>query len=376
MDKKIHHDIPGSQFSTHNGQLMISSGIQSLDFLTGNGIPVGTVVLVEEDFHGCYSKVLLKYFLAEGIVSTHSTFIASQDVNPSHIIKELPAVIESEPELGDSAVSKTCKSPGSNTDKLQIAFRYQNLPSHNSDYGSKEIKHIGHTYDLSKNMLFSDIENSDICYWTGQRIENGTKTYSNPAYNELLKSIKNKIKEGKFFLKDSPEKRSILRIGIHSLGSPMWLPHRKSLHSIDSTRDLDKFIFCLRALVRSAYAVAMITVPTHLYHEISLDRCIHSSDIAIRLQAFSGTELENNQSLSEYHGFFYLTKLAAMNSLVSKHPGPVEYAFKLRRKRFSIEVLHLPPDIQDDSRETEKRQGNKGVRSIGCSGANSHSLDF
>lgn len=97
----------------------------------------------------------------------------------------------------------------------------------------------------------------------------GTKTYSNPAYNELLKSIKHKIKEGKFFLKDSTDRRTILRIGIHSLGSPMWLPHRKSLHSIETTRDLDMFIFCLRALVRSAYAVAVVTIPTHLYHEVS-----------------------------------------------------------------------------------------------------------
>lgn len=97
----------------------------------------------------------------------------------------------------------------------------------------------------------------------------GTKTYSNPAYNELLKSIKNKIKEGKFFLKDNTDRRTILRIGIHSLGSPMWLPHRKSLHSIETTRDLDMFIFCLRALVRSAYAVAVVTIPTHLYHEVS-----------------------------------------------------------------------------------------------------------
>lgn len=40
----------------------------------------------EEDFHGAYSKVMLKYFLAEGIISNHSTLIASQDLNPSQIV--------------------------------------------------------------------------------------------------------------------------------------------------------------------------------------------------------------------------------------------------------------------------------------------------
>ncbi|CAH1111117.1 unnamed protein product [Psylliodes chrysocephalus] len=341
MEKKTFKSIPGTAYSSQNGHLLVSSGIPSLDTLLGGGIPVGTVVLIEEDFHGSYSKIVLKYFLAEGIVSKHSTLIASQDVNPSNIIKELPAVIDSD--LDSTEISKISGI----SDKMKIAFRYQNLPT--ADSARNQYRHIGHLYDLSKNMSFSDIENSDICYWNGQRIENGTRLYSNPAYNALLRSIRNKIRDGKFYLKDSPNKRSILRIGVHSLGSPMWLPHRKSLHSIDSTRDLDKFIFCLRALVRSANAVAVVTIPTHLYHEISLDRCIHSSDIAMRLQAFGGTELENNQSLAEYQGFFYLTKLAAINSLASRHPGSMEYAFKLRRKKFSIDVLHLPPDIHDDS---------------------------
>ncbi|XP_056638926.1 elongator complex protein 4 [Diorhabda carinulata] len=363
MEKKIPKSIPGTAYSAQNGQLLVSSGIPSLDTLLGGGLPVGTVVLIEEDFHGSYSKLILKYFIVEGIVSNHSTLIASQDVNPSNIIKELPAVIDS-----DLEPEKVLKSPGV-SDKMKIAFRYQHLPTNNG--ARQTVKQIGHIYDLSKNISLADIENSDICYWTGQRIEHGSRTYSNPAYNALLKSIRNKIKDGKFFLKDSPEKRTVLRIGIHSLGSPMWLPHRKSLHSIDSTRDLDKFIFCLRALVRSAYAVALVTIPTHLYHEISLDRCIHSSDIAIRLQAFSGTELERNQSLAEYNGFFYLTKLAAINSLASKHPGSMEYAFKLRRKKFSIDLLHLPPDIQDD---TDSKSDH--LPQFGCAISTLKHLDF
>lgn len=65
----------------------------------------------------------------------------------------------------EHSVSKTIFS-----DKMQIAFRYQNLPVDDSVNSSK---HIGHYYDLSKSMPLSDIENSDISYWTGQRIESG-----------------------------------------------------------------------------------------------------------------------------------------------------------------------------------------------------------
>ncbi|XP_030767581.1 elongator complex protein 4 [Sitophilus oryzae] len=364
MEKGKLYSIPGTVISTQHGHLLVSSGIDSLDTVLGGGLPVGTVALIEEDFRGLYSKVLLKYFLAEGLTAKHSIFIASQDVNPANIVSELPAVIESDPEPENPSKGHEIN------DKMKIAFRYQNI---SSAMQSSHIKHIGHHFDLSRTMSFSDLENSDIYYWTGQRIETGTNSFLNPAYNDLLKSVKDKIKEGKFFLKDNPESKTILRIGIHSLGSPMWLPCRKSIHSMDSSsQDLNMFIFCLRALVRSANAVAVITVPSYLYGEESLERCIHSSDISMRLQSFTGTELENNQSLQDYHGFFYLTKLAAINSLASKHPGSVEYVFKLRRKKFVIDMLHLPPDIGDD-KENKKKES---VPMLGCGGSNKHLLEF
>ncbi|XP_050298855.1 elongator complex protein 4 [Anthonomus grandis grandis] len=363
MEKKKDNLIPGTVLSTSNGQLMVSSGVASLDHLLG-GLPVGTVALVEEDLRGLHSKVILKYFLAEGLVSKHSLFVASQDVNPTYIVRNLPAVIESDPEKNDEVAQQI-----NSCDKLKIAFRYQNV---SKSPESQKMSHFGHHFDLSKSISLSDIENSDIFYWTGQRIEGGFNTFLNPAYNDLLKSIRNKIKDGHFFLKDNPEKKTILRIGIHSLGSPMWLSPKKSIYSLERhSQDLHMFIFCLRALVRSAHAVAMITIPSYLYDEDSVNRCIHSSDIAIKLQSFSGTELEKNQSLQDYQGFFYLTKLAAINSLTSKHIGAEDYAFKLRKKKFSIEMLHLPPDIGDD---TEKRK-DKGI-TLGCGGDKMHLLDF
>lgn len=77
------------------------------------------------------------------------------------------------------------------------------------------------------------------------------------------------MKEGKFFLKDKLENRSVLRIVLHSLGSPLWLGDKRSFFSINRNRDLDMFVFCLRALVRSALAVALISIPSHLYDEVS-----------------------------------------------------------------------------------------------------------
>lgn len=98
----------------------------------------------------------------------------------------------------------------------------------------------------------------------------GPNTFANPAYHDLLQAIKNKIKDGKYFLKDKPQKRSILRIALHSVGSPFWLPDRRCMFNVNKNRDLDMFVFCLRALLRSAFAVAVISIPSHLYDEVSL----------------------------------------------------------------------------------------------------------
>ncbi|KAH1021570.1 hypothetical protein HUJ04_011067 [Dendroctonus ponderosae] len=167
--EKINSSIPGTVLSTHNGNLLTSSGIMSLDPLLGGGLPVGTVVLVEEDFRGLYSKILLKYFLAEGLVSKHSTLIASQD------LKELPAVIESDPEPDIKQEGQAI------TDKMKIAFRYQNLPTSTA---APRSKHIGHHFDLSRNISFSNVDKSDIDFWTGEKLSTG-KVLIVTAYSVL-----------------------------------------------------------------------------------------------------------------------------------------------------------------------------------------------
>ena len=78
--------IPGTRPSAHNFQLLIGSGIPALDDLVfPGGIPLGSVVLIEDEAECGYSKMLLKYFLAEGAVQGHGLFEANAD-----FIRNLP----------------------------------------------------------------------------------------------------------------------------------------------------------------------------------------------------------------------------------------------------------------------------------------------
>ena len=47
-------------------------------------------------------------------------------------------------------------------------------------------------------------------------------------------------------------------------------------------------------------------------------------------------------------GLFRIHKLARVNALSYAMPETFDLAFKLRRKAFVIEKLHLPPDLSED----------------------------
>ena len=44
-------------------------------------------IFSEEDTEGVYSDIVLKYFLAEGILCKHQTFVASAQISTQTIIK-------------------------------------------------------------------------------------------------------------------------------------------------------------------------------------------------------------------------------------------------------------------------------------------------
>ena len=49
----------------------------TLDDLIGGGVAVGSVILVEEDLSGNYSRLLLKYFLSAGLADQHSLLVTN-----------------------------------------------------------------------------------------------------------------------------------------------------------------------------------------------------------------------------------------------------------------------------------------------------------
>lgn len=72
-----------------------------------------------------------------------------------------------------------------------------------------------------------------------------------------------------------------------------------------------------------------------------VERLEHLSDTVVRLESFAGSDKETNVIFKDYHGLLHVKKLSAFNTLVPHCPHSTDLAFKLRRKKFLIEVILL-----------------------------------
>lgn len=344
----------------------VSSGIPSLDHIVGGGIPAGSIFVVEEDVLGVYSKVLFKYFIAEGVACDHELFVTSLDEDPHKITSELPQPCALPPE--DE------KAPSTDAEKMKIAWRYEGLSQVESSFGSNT--NFGHNFDLSRYIDADTIEKSKIQY--------GTTTWQDSTLSWQTTMRRGKLKSALFhkLLRNIYETvlrssgTNMLRLAIHSLGSPIWM----AMDSDDTEfqnygRDLIMFMYYLRILIRDKNVAVFITIPSHLYEDpIIMKKVLYSAHNAVRIESFAGSEKETNPVYKDYHGLFHITKLTALYTLVPFVPPSLDLAFKLKRKKFVIEKLHIPPELEETS---EREQDDiTATPSTACGGFRKKDIDF
>ncbi|XP_036442766.1 elongator complex protein 4 isoform X2 [Colossoma macropomum] len=296
--------------TTGRALLTTSSGVTGLDRALGGGLAVGSLLLIEEDQTDSYSRLLLQYFLAEGVVCGHQLYLASARDHPDDIIQDLPLPILDDdvtPNLGELLPSADAQPP----DAMKIAWRYQNLPKVQTELASSS--RFGHYYDLSKRMDSQMLQATQFhTFYLPEETEKWSSSLG--PYSGLLRSIQTVIRNEGF----------------------------------DGSSSQSKSV---------------------------LGRMVKLSDAVVALESFCSSERETSAVYREYHGLLHIRQVPHLNCLVCEVPDNKDLAFKLKRKQFSIEKLHLPPDLSETvSRVSES----KAECSSGCGSAPSgHAqLDF
>ncbi|XP_050811099.1 elongator complex protein 4 isoform X3 [Gopherus flavomarginatus] len=335
--------IAGTRPSVRHGQLLLSSGLPSLDCVLGGGLAVGTLLLIEEDKYSIYSNLLFKYFLAEGIVCGHNLFVASAKEDPADILKELPAPLFDDAHKNQVHEKETAiKSKQESQESMKIAWRYQNLPR--IEVSPAASARIGHYYDVSK-MVSPELLQSTKWHRfflpEEMSLHPEIKTCNMTCgYTRLLQSIQRIIyQEG--FDGSYPQKKqkNILRIGIQSLGSVLWGDDICCTDNPEDIYSLTKFLYVLRGLLRMSLSACIITVPAHLIqNKAIMERVTNLSDTVVGLESFIGSERETNPLYKDYQGLIHVHKIPRLNSLICDVSGTKDLAFRLKRKLFTIEI--------------------------------------
>jgi len=350
--------IPGTKVSINNSQLLISSGVPSLDSIIGGGIAVGTILLIEEDVYSNYSNILFKYFLAEGVVSGHKLLLTSMNVDADRLLKNLPS-----PSIASDKSSLNSKDPsGHNTAELKIAWQYKNTPTVQT---CVEVSQFGHYYDLSKTMDYELVEKSQPQTFDARGY---SEMKGRSLYDRLIRSIYLHVNKENFATVAAPkENPTVLRIALHSLLSPLWSDG-------ESTENANiafcQFLYKLRAVMRYSLATCLITAPVHLLEDSAfVKRVERLCDVVLKLESFAGSEKETNPIFKDYQGLFHIIKLPVLNSLTCHRPIATDFGFKLRRRKFVIETLHLPPELPETTnRRQEEDLATFSGASVGCGG--------
>merc|ERR1711953_299977 len=346
-------DIPGVNPSIYTNQLLTSSGVPDLDDLIGGGLAVGSVILLEEDLSGNYSRLMLKYFLSEGLLHKHPLLVTNSSPDGKLITSSLPMF-----DSKDVAVDN--QEAGSESETMKIAWRYQ---SQNTTKSSNlaTAQRGRHTFNLLKTVPSELIENSDIQICDIESGVTADESWKNSSYHQLIKEIETKVQTGGFHIDPNvqQEHKNILRLGIQSLGASHW-----GEPSQTADRNLGRFLFCLRAILRSCFGVALITLPSHV---LSLNKVRHKvlslSDYFVSVQSFEGDE-KVNVLYKDYHGLLDILKVQSLGSLAPPSQliqDPGQLLFKSKRTKFLIEKFHLPPDLSENVARDNKDKTLKNI---------------
>ncbi|XVE99749.1 hypothetical protein REPUB_Repub03eG0227700 [Reevesia pubescens] len=325
-----------------NGAVFLSSGIPDLDKILGGGFSLGSLVMVLEDAEAPHHMLLLRNFMAQGLIHNQPLLYASPARDPRGFLGTLPS----------PAVSKDDKSRESDPDQekgLRIAWQYKKYFGENqlNFDGQRDGKHeYSNDFDLRKPL--------ERHFLSGQRVD----CFSIQDFPDLS-ALRDRCGT---FLSQFPRNDGSVscagRIAIQSFCAPQCA-YSNMISQMHGT--LFKF------------SCHNITFPTSLLSPSFCKRWQHMADTLLSVKAIPDEDKELAQLLTGYQdmvGFLNVHKVAGINTQVPVILEATTFSIKLQKRRYLVlECLNQAP--------VDGSSGTSYGTSGSCSGSSkTGNLDF
>ncbi|KAB2051935.1 hypothetical protein ERO13_A12G078265v2 [Gossypium hirsutum] len=304
-----------------NGTVFLSSGIPDLDKILGGGFPLGSLVMVMEDAEAPHHMLLLRNFMAQGLVLGQPLLYSSPARDPRGFLGTLPS----------PAASKDDKSRERDPDQekgLRIAWQYKKYLGESQLDGQRDSKHeYSNEFDLRKPL--------ERHFINGPRID-CVSIQDCPDLSTLRDRCAT-------FLSQFPRNDGSIscagRIAIQSFCAPQCAYSNMEW-------DMLSFIRYLKSMVRSSNSVAIITFPPLLSPSFC-KRWQHMADTLLSVKAIQDEDKELAQLLTGYQdmvGFLNVHKVARINTQVPVILEATTFSIKLQKRRYLVlECLNQAP---------------------------------
>uniref|UniRef100_A0A0D9WSG4 Elongator complex protein 4 n=1 Tax=Leersia perrieri TaxID=77586 RepID=A0A0D9WSG4_9ORYZ len=294
-----------------NGAAFVSSGIPDLDRILGGGFLLGSVVMIMEDSDAPHHLLLLRTFMAQGVVHKQPLLFAGPMKEPRLFLGTLPAPVSSSKEDGrQRAMGAGTSGDGRASDEaLRIAWQYKKY------FGEERTSHAEHRdnqefsndFDLRKPLERHLLNTQNIeCVSTQE--------------GDSLSILQDRCST---FLSKLPRKD----------GGNDW--------------DMVSFIRSLKAMVHASNSVAVITFPNSVLSSSFCKRWQHLADTLLSIKAIPDEDKDLAKLLTGYQdmvGFLHVHKVAQTNSQVPVILEASTVSLKLRKRRsLVLERLNQAP---------------------------------
>lgn len=351
----------------------ISTGSSNLDEILGHmGLPLGSVLLLEESGNTDFASVILRSYAAQGIIQSRVT--EKDMLNDSKVItlgvddswgSEMPGIYMEKKEkkkmqiAEDKAkvtVGNLAHESAERTNKMKIAWRYAN----NANVSKEGPEFFSNPF-----------------YLTLLDYKSRIRPLPSPAELEVIKCLPIKGKTGlqsmieklsyiiEKTLKKSPQ--TVIRVLVPSFLHPAVYPPDCSL-----SNEVIRFMYALVRLARtySNNVAILISISLELYPresslmkwiEILVDGLLHIDPFPEKMDTLATEAPSDSSSNKPYQGLVNVYKLPMFSERGQMVVRKGELAFRVGRKSFEIEEWGIP--IEDEVSKAPSG-GNQGETDV------------